>query len=155
MKVKSAESFTFFQISVSISLVLSATILSFREYFLINPFAGNIGIISLLQAGSLVALLGLVLVPPYLFSGPSNWTKRQLNVFLLSAVAWPVSLMLVRVAIWRTTGLFVVDYWLSYPILFVCEFGASATYIYLLIVLKSKNQGVITEGHHESGQHRV
>jgi hypothetical protein len=136
MQLRVTKDLSFYQVSLGISTVVSATIISFKEYFLVNPFAGSVGLISLLQAVSMVSLLSLVVVPPFMMSGPSNLTNRKLNFFMVSVVAWPVSLMLLRFAVMQATGLFVVDYWLSYPILFLCEFGATAIYIYMATVEK-------------------
>ena len=134
------QSFNFFQASVAGSLVICATVISFREYFLVNPFAGNFGLVSSLQAISLVSLLILVLVPPLVLGSSFKPAHQKSNLLIFAALAWPVSLMLVRIAIWQATGLFVVDYWISYPILFLCEFGASAVYLYVAIAQKSFSQ---------------
>ena len=132
--------FDAYQVSLGISLVLVGSVISFKEFFLVHPIEGTYGLIGLLQAVALVSLIGLIFVPPYLLSGSSNWTKRQFYFFVISAVAWPVSLMLLRIAIWQATDMFVIDYWFSYPILMVCEFAPAAMYVYMAITSKRVNQ---------------
>ena len=136
--------FTCYEISLALSLLVSATVISFREYFLTNPFAANLDLVGSLQALSLFSLLVLILVPPLLLGTYSQFTQQSLNILVFSALAWPVSLMLVRVAIWRTSGLFVVGYWFTYPILFICEFGPSAIYLYFVFnhraIVSNNNQ---------------
>jgi hypothetical protein len=80
------------------------------------------------------------LVPPLLLAGSSNLTNLQNNALIFAALAWPVSLMVVRIAIWQATGLFVFEYWISYPILFLCEFGVTSIYIYMAVANKSFTQ---------------
>ena len=131
--------FDAYQVSLGMTLVIAGTVLSFRDFFLVNPFEGNLGLVGLLQTGALISLICLVFVPPYLLSGTSTWTKQQFYFFIFSAVAWPVSLMLVRIAVWRATDVFVVDYWFSYPILFLCEYAPATIYVYMASVSKKKS----------------
>ena len=132
--------FDAYQVSLGISLVIVGSVMSFKEFFLSNPFDGNFGLIGLLQLIALVSLFCLIFVPPYLLSGTSTWTKRQLYLLIFSSAAWPVSLMLVRITVWRATDVFVVDYWFSFPILFICEFAPTAIYIYMASASKRASQ---------------
>ena len=125
-----------YQVSLGVSLVISSTVISFREYFLTNPLGGGFGLVNSLQVLSEAALAGLILLPPLILGSPAKMTNSKSNLLIWSALGWPVSLMLVRLAVWQATGLFAVDYWLSYPILFLCEFGATAIYIYIAMLEK-------------------
>ena len=117
------------QISFGLSAGVLASILSFREYFLINPLALNIDLISALQLFSLLALALLVVVPPVILNFCKIWSKQISRIYICSVLAWPVTLMLIRIVIWRDTGIFLTQYWSSYPILLISEFAPSLIYV--------------------------
>ena len=105
------------QLSLIVSCALAFQILTFPDFFFLDPFSNSLGIF--LTGARLAALTGwivLLLVPPILIALRSRIGQRFSLYLAVSASIWPAALLLIRLAHLTVTGNPAIDYHLSFPI---------------------------------------
>lgn len=105
------------QLSLIVSCALALQVLTFPDFFFLDPFSNSLGIF--LTGARLAALTGwvvLLLAPPILIALRSRIGRRFGLYLVISATIWPAALLLVRFTQLTFTGNPAIDYHLSIPI---------------------------------------
>lgn len=133
----------FFIVSLVSSAVYIATILSFPQYYVFNPFAAS-GLtgLAILQSLSLLGYGLLTAVPPILLR-PTNKVWRSIDTLTLIVVLaiHPIATLGIKIYGILTFGQLWTEYLIAFPILFLVETVLPG--IYLAIALKMNKSSEI------------
>ena len=132
----------FHLLSVSASIYLFFTVISFRNYFFFTPdFARPEKAIAIMQVSSAFGWVALIFIPPILLRNSQRWGKLSSFSFLASSLIWPVSTLTIKLLNLIYFGTPYVGYLGDHPLFLLMEFAVPAFYISLWVRIRRQKMG--------------
>lgn len=117
------------QLSTIISGVLALQILTFPNFFFLNPFSNSLStFLTVAQIATMVGWIVLLIAPPLLVALRQRVGERYRLYLSIAALLWPAALLLVRFAVLSLTGDPAINYLFNYPIFIFSDIAVPIIY---------------------------
>ena len=116
--------------SITISVVFLLVVLTYQNFYFINPFAAITPWLAFEQLLSTIGWVLFIVAMPVL-QLLSNRHRVFQPLGLISFALYPVALILIHLSLWVTTGNAFVSYLGIYPIFFFTDIIAPAIYLFM------------------------
>ncbi len=128
-------------LSYVISVVLVLVCLTFFGFFFNDPLQAGLSALTVTQFSSQFAWVFLVIGPPLLLS-LGRWDTLTKTVFLVTALFWPATLLLIRIVLTVQVGDPYLGYLVTYPIFIFTDILVPGLYVWIWVAVVRETRSV-------------
>lgn len=146
------------QLSTIISVVLVLHTLALLPFFVFDPFVTGVSALAILQFASQIAWVLLVFMPPLVLWGLRSHYRLSRSLLLISALLWPATILLIRLAFAVMQQPVSFAYLFEYPMFVFSDIITPIIYVLVWRALSRKNgalTGRSSQPTRESGKNGV
>jgi membrane-bound ClpP family serine protease len=125
-------------LSVLITTILLLIALSNPGFFMFNPFETGFSILGFAQLIAIASWLLLMCGPVFILLSKFQLVGAWWALFLVSVLAWPVSVFMIHVILFMQTSDSHLDYLMEDPVFIISDIVVPITYLVISLHLRSR-----------------
>jgi hypothetical protein len=125
-------------LSLLIAMLLLLIALSNPGFFMFNPFEMGFSILGLAQLIAIASWFLLMLGPVFILLSKVQLVGNWWALFLVSVLAWPVSVFMIHAILFIQTSDAHLDYLMKDPVFIISDIVVPITYLVISLHLRSR-----------------